>query len=376
MSLWDAFRERRPFPGQDPWVTAHDGSLLLVQSGHGNRRIVVKRFSTLERMDRNVERVIWESRGANRHLRGVWAPELHHIDGRWYVYFAATDGRPGGHRTYALVADDPFGPYEELGRVYDPAHDFWAIDLTVFTHASRLYAVWSGWEGPDDGFPQNLYIAPMSNPWTISTERRLLSQPQHGWEMSVAAVNEAPEVLRHPTSGRLFLLYSADASWSQAYKMGLLAWTGGEVTDPASWQKVPRPFFTGGGHGSVVDTPDGTRIVYHRKITGDPGWADREIRWAPFGWDTAGMPVVRMSDPPVRSAEARTPVGPVGLDARGPTGFVTEWAGSAVDSEPVGAVTRPGASAAGDRDPAAHKRLRSLQPERPADVPHGFRRSA
>ena len=185
MRLIDTFRERRPFPGQDPWVVAHDGSLLLVQSAGGNRRIVVKRFQDLDRMDRNVEKEIWAPAGPSRHRRHVWAPELHAIEGRWYVYFAASDGRAANHRTYALVADDPLGPYQELGPVGDPRHDVWAIDLTVFSHAGRLHAIWSGWDGLDDGFPQNLYIAPMADPWTISGERRCLSRPQHGWEMSV-----------------------------------------------------------------------------------------------------------------------------------------------------------------------------------------------
>ncbi len=297
MKLSNPFRERRPFPGQDPWVVAHDGSLLLVQAAAGNRRIVIKRFRDLEHMDRNTETVIWAPDGFGGHGRHLWAPELHHIEGRWYVYFAASDGPPANHRSYAIVADDPLGPYRALGPVSDPGHDVWAIDLTVFSEHDRLYAVWSGWEGADDGFPQNLYIAPMSDPSTISGERRCLSRPQHGWEMSVAPVNEGPEVIRHPLSGRLFVLYAADASWTQAYKMGLLECTGGDVADPASWLKLPRPFFTGGGHGCVVDTPAGARLVYHRKLSGDPGWADREIRWAPLGWDADGYPVVHPGDP-------------------------------------------------------------------------------
>ncbi len=86
MSLLDAFREHRPFPGQDPWVVAHDGSLLLVQSSRGNRRLVVKRFGDLARMDRNVETVIWAPHDRDGADRQLWAPELHLIDGRWFVY--------------------------------------------------------------------------------------------------------------------------------------------------------------------------------------------------------------------------------------------------------------------------------------------------
>ncbi len=293
MSLLGAFRERRPFPGQDPWVVVHEGSMLLVQSAANSRRIVIKRFRDLERMDRNVETVIWPPRGRSPQGHRLWAPELHHIEGRWYLYYSASDGRSASHRTFALVADGPLGPYRSLGRLFDPSNDVWAIDLTVFSHDGRLYALWSGWEGPDDGFPQNLYVAPMANPWTISGERRCLSRPQHGWEMTVAPVNEGPEVVQDPASGRLFVLYAADASWTQAYKMGLLEWTGGDVADPASWHKLPRPWFTGGGHGCVVTSGAGTHLVYHRKLSGDPGWADREIRSAPLGWDAEGYPVLR-----------------------------------------------------------------------------------
>ena len=310
MSLLDTFRERRPFPGQDPWVVSHEGSLLLVQSTEGKPRIVVKRFQDLDHMDRNVETVIWAPSGPMRHIRHVWAPELHEIDGRWYLYFTAADGGPWSHRPYALVSDDPLGPYVTLGPVCDAGHDVWAIDLTVFKHAGRLYGVWSGWEGPQDGFPQNLYIAPMTNPWTISGERRCLSRPQHGWEMSAAPVNEGPEVIRHPGTGRLFILYAADASWTQAYKMGLLAWNGGDVADPESWEKLSRPWFTGGGHGCVVDTAAGARLVYHRKIGGDPGWADREIRWAPFSWDPDGYPAVHLGGTPDEPAALITASAP------------------------------------------------------------------
>ena len=326
MSVRDAFRERRPFPGADPWVLAWEGEYLLVAAAGGNRRIVIRRFADLEHPERHTETLVWAPSGPTAHLRQLWAPELHHLEGRWYLYFSAGDGRAGSHRNYALVSDHPLGPYLTLGPVADPAHDHWAIDLSVFSHGGRLYGVWSGWEGPADGFPQNLYLAPMANPWTISGERSCLSRPTHGWEMSVAPVNEGPEVVRHPATGRPFILFSADASWTQAYKMGVLAWEGGDVADPQSWTKLPRPLLSGGGHGCVVETPGGSRLVYHRKLGPEPGWADREIRSIPFGWDAEGYPVVGQSGTwtgesvPVTSAMPPggfVPVGPPnGLDHR------------------------------------------------------------
>ena len=68
--LLDSFRERKPFPGQDPFVVPHDGAFLLIQTVHNDRRIVIKRFSDLDRMDRNNRTVIWRPlRGSRRGRR-------------------------------------------------------------------------------------------------------------------------------------------------------------------------------------------------------------------------------------------------------------------------------------------------------------------
>ena len=286
------FGEPELFPGQDPWVVPYGGSYLLVQSVANNRRIAVRQFRHPTEMAAYDEHVVWAPPPDSDHGRQLWAPELHLVDGWWYLYFAASDGRIRNHRMYAVRSAHPFGPYREVGRVFDPAHDLWSIDMTVLRHAGRLYAIWSSWEDGGDGTIQNLYIAPMADPWTISGERRLLSRPEHGWEMTDGAVNEGPEVLRNPDTGRLFVVYSADASWTHAYKLGVLEWLGGDVLDPGSWRKLDRPILLGGGHASFVETPEGGYVIYHRKLSADPGWADRELRWERYGWDEEGYPFI------------------------------------------------------------------------------------
>src|SRR5207248_19073 len=83
----------------------------------------------------------------------------------------------------------------------------------------------------------NLYIAPMDDPGTIAGERVLISRPEHDWELSVKPINEGPQVLRNVERDKLFIVYSADASWTTCYKLGLLEWVGGEVTDPSAWRE-------------------------------------------------------------------------------------------------------------------------------------------
>ena len=315
------FREPRPFPGQDPWIVPFEDSLLLIQSTAGDRKITVMRFRDLTCMDRNQSTTIWAPPRTSDHAREIWAPELHHLSGRWYVYYTACDGQSRNHRTYVLEADHPLGPYRELGQVCDPDHDVWSIDLTVVRHNGGLFAVWSGWDQAEDGFPQNLYLAPMSNPWTISGPRARISRPEHEWEMSVAAVNEGPQVLRNRRRGKLFIVYSADASWTAAYKMGLLEWVGGDITDPAAWRKLQRPILSGGGHGCFVEVGGSSSVVYHRKTTAEPGWSDREIRSEPLSWDDAGYPVIGRSRPaptPTQHPRSALNGGPVDAPASTP----------------------------------------------------------
>jgi GH43 family beta-xylosidase len=289
MTAFGLFDEPESFPGQDPWIVAHEGSLLLVQSADGDRRIVIRRFADLAHLNRCRETTIWEPADGSDHGRQIWAPELHALDGRWYLYYSASDGYGRNHRMYVLEAPGPLGPYREVGRIFDPDHDGWAIDLTIFRHEGGLYALWSGRE-TEEKFPQNLYIAPMTDPCTIGGHRRMISAPEHNWEMSVAAVNEAPELLRNDEAGKLFVVYSADASWTQAYKMGLLEWQGGDVTDASAWRKRPGPLLLHGGHACFVETGGDRYVVYSQKLTADPGWADRVIRWARYRWDADGCP--------------------------------------------------------------------------------------
>jgi GH43 family beta-xylosidase len=290
--ILDGFRERRPFPGQDPFVVPHEGAFLLIQAARNDRRIVIKRFTDLDRMDRNTTTTVWRPLRGSRRGRQLWAPELHEIGGRWYVYYAACDGQNENHRAYVLEADHPLGPYHSLGKICDPRHDVWAIDMTVLQHEGRLYAIWSGWDSERDKFPQHLYIAPMADPVTISGERVRISSPEHQWEQRVAPLNEGPQVLRNERDGKLFIAFSADASWTQEYKVGLLEWTGGDVLDRGSWQKLARPILTGGGHGCFIEAAGERYFVYHRKLSADPGWADREIVVEPFSWDGDGYPVL------------------------------------------------------------------------------------
>ena len=83
-------------------------------------------------------------------------------------------------------AQIPLGPYHYKARIFDASHDTWAIDGSVLQLNDKLYFLFSAWDGPS----QNLYIAAMSNPWTMSGSRILISKPTYDWETQGLNVNE------------------------------------------------------------------------------------------------------------------------------------------------------------------------------------------
>ena len=73
------------------------------------------------------------------------------------------------------------GPYTYKGRVFDPTNDGWSIDGSILQLNNKLYFLFSAWIGS----LQSIFIAPMSNPWTISGSRAVLSKPTYAWEKGI-----------------------------------------------------------------------------------------------------------------------------------------------------------------------------------------------
>src|SRR5438445_1071731 len=164
----------------DPWMIFH-GGFYYYSEARDQRRIFVRRSRTIAGIGQHQGVCIWTAPARGKNSNNVWAPELHLIDGRWFIYYAADDGDNNHHRMWVIEAEgsDPCGDYVCRGRLETGG---WAIDGTILTlDDARKYFVWSGWPGKMNG-QQNLYIAPMRDPLTISGERVLLSSPDQKWE--------------------------------------------------------------------------------------------------------------------------------------------------------------------------------------------------
>ncbi len=295
----------------DPFIRRHeDGYYYFTASVPEYDRIELRRSRTLAGLANADAVTVWRKPDTGAWSELIWAPELHVIDGVWYLYFAAAPSREikdhlFQHRMYALrctEADPLSGQWTFAGRV-ESGIDSFCLDATTFAHRGIQYYVWAQ---KDRGIPgnSNLYIAPMADALTLAGRPVRLSAPELDWESRGFSVNEGPAVLI--SHGRVFLSYSASAT-DENYCLGLLhAEEDADLLNPASWTKSKEPVFRtcyelgvfGPGHNSFTKAEDGTTdmLVYHartyREIVGDPLWnPDRHTFVKPIRWDGHGMPV-------------------------------------------------------------------------------------
>ncbi len=292
----------------DAQVFLHtDGYYYMTGSVPEYDRLVLRRSRTLAGLSTANERVLWRHEKTGPMSGFLWAPELHLIDGRWIMYFAA--GPSGGGedvfriRTFAVVCDGPdamTGTWTVLGQLTTPWDSF-TLDSTSFVHRGTRYLAWAQRE-PGIETNSNLYLAPLATPLTLAAKPARLAVPTLDWEIRGFKVAEAPALLAR--NGKLFMTYSASATDAR-YCMGMLtARDDANIMDPAAWTKSPQPVFKsspahkvfGPGHNSfTVDERGRDIVVYHARdyeaIKGDPLFdPNRHTRVQTFKYKPDGTP--------------------------------------------------------------------------------------
>jgi hypothetical protein len=167
--------------GPDPWVVYRDGFYYEMNSTGVN--LTIRKSIDITDLQRAETKVVWTPPANGPYSHEIWAPELHFIRGKWYIYFAADAGTNETHRLWVLEngSQDPLSSEWTFKAQLADRSNKWAIDASVFEEAGKLYALWSGWEGDSNG-TQNIYIAELKNLWTARSERVKLSSPQFDWE--------------------------------------------------------------------------------------------------------------------------------------------------------------------------------------------------
>lgn len=289
----------------DPWVyKTEDGTYYLIATVPAYDRIVIRKADSINGLKGAKEKEVWKKHNKGVMGHHIWAPELHRVDGKWYIYFAAGEAENVWNiRMWALSnsSDDPMeGEWKEEGRVMTQRDSF-SLDATSFVHKGKRYMIWA--QNITEGKQGTaLVMSEMKDATTLKGPEVVLTEPEFSWEKVKYNVNEGPAVINK--NGKIFVTYSASATNSN-YCLGLL-WIDedADLLDINNWHKSPGPVFYsneevkrfGPGHNSFTTAEDGETVImiYHARdykgIKGDelsdPNRATRarEVKWTASGF--------------------------------------------------------------------------------------------
>jgi GH43 family beta-xylosidase len=296
----------------DPYVIlSEDGWYYFTASVPAYDGIVLRRAKSLAELPDAEEKYIWHCHESGPMSKHIWAPELHFLFGKWYIYYAGGEKEDIWKiRPYVLECQgsDPMNdPWIEMGKMHRaPEDEFsfeaFSLDGTVFENKGKWYYIWAEKVGVGKQI-SNLYIAEMENGYTLKTVQVLLTTPDYDWERIGFWVNEGPGIIKH--NGKIFMTYSASETGT-CYCVGMLtADENDDLLDPRSWKKERYPVLAscdekriyGPGHNSFTKDEDGNDIiVYHARteteIVGDPLYnPNRHAMLMKICWDADGRPV-------------------------------------------------------------------------------------
>lgn len=275
----------------DPFVYKHtDGYYYFTGSVPSYDSIELRRAKTLNELQGAQTFNVWKKHDSGPMSQHVWAPEIHYLDGKWYIYFAASEVDDIWKlRPYVIECkgQDPINDeWIELGQMQAADGDFktfidFSLDGTVFENKGKRYFCWAEKTGGQFA-ASNLYLAEMESPIKLKTAQFMLTTPDYDWERIDFWVNEGPAVIKN--KGKIYITFSASATGA-CYCMGLMeADEASDLLDRNSWKKSRTPVLEsdyerkifGPGHNSFTIAEDGLTplSVYHARdyeeIVGDP----------------------------------------------------------------------------------------------------------
>ena len=295
----------------DPYVYKHtDGTYYFTASLPDYDGIALRKADKLFDLKDAPEKIIWKKHDKGIMSFHVWAPELHFIFGKWYIYFAAGDVDDiWAIRPYVLECkgDDPFNDeWIEKGMMQCSDEDpfsfrAFSLDATVLENHGEYYFIWAEKVGVGKQI-SNLYIARMESATKLSTVQVLLTTPDYDWERVGFWVNEGPAFIKN--DGKIYMTYSASET-GVAYCIGMLsADENDDLLDPKSWTKRRMPVLKtseelkiyGPGHNSFTVNDEGEPVmIYHARteaeIVGNPLYnPNRHAMVMKVKWNESGEP--------------------------------------------------------------------------------------
>ena len=296
--------------GSYPYATFWQGSYYFTMQP-SNDTVRLWKSNNIDDIANTESKVIF----AADSMRHIWSPEIHRINNKWYLYIEVDHGNTDDHQLAVLEnnAEDPMqGKFRWKG--YIKTNDDWnfGIHPTSVVVGGQQYLLWSGWQHRrTESETQCIYIARMINPWTLGSERVMLSQPDREWERqwinpdgSRSAypiyVNENPETFVSPDGRKVCVCYSASGIWTVYNSLGMLyANADADLLNPQSWTKSEEPIFynTGGklfgiSNISIVASADekAPTLLFEAKWKDDEENDHRSIFARSIEWTKEGLP--------------------------------------------------------------------------------------
>lgn len=250
----------------------------------------------------------------------LWAPELHRIKDRLYIFHAGTPQRFEEEQSHVMAlreggdpmkAEDWEMPVRVVRKDGSPLMtNGITLDMTCFEVKDSWYAVWSQRQLQPVDQGAWLYIAKLDpeQPWRLTTDPVCISMPEYGWANNHTFVDEGPFVLT--TEGRVILTFSS-AAVDSTYVVGLLcADPDADLLDPESWKKWNYPILTsrsvpgeyGPGHNAYIQDENGlVWNTYHARpgVDGPRSSGIRRVHFDPEGWPVLDMSRKEDLDPEI-----------------------------------------------------------------------------
>lgn len=295
------------FDSPDPFITYHDGFYYLLCSER--TKIVIHRSKELSKIFDDEYKTVFLG-GTNGVIDCIWAPEMHKINNKWYIYSSGTS-ESQNYRTIRMFClesenDDPFSDYHFKGFTDS---EIYAIDQTIFHDKStdKYYDVFVQIR-PETG--NTIMIGELETPWKIGPNRTMLKHTEFEWEKKKGRVTEGPFFFEH--NGRTFMIYSANDTFSPFYCLGLMEYIGGDPLNKDNWICYDKPFFESGndvyavGHASVFKSPTDKEywLCYHGNSSTEK--YDRSCYVQKFSFGEDGLPI--FGEPVSREEKILAPV--------------------------------------------------------------------
>lgn len=268
----------------------------------GYDRIILRRSKTLAGLAEAEETTIWKTAENTATHRFIWAPELHFIGGKWYIFYAGSCSKESywhiDCHVLLCLGNDPYtGKWIEkgrFGRLPEDKFSFtgFSLDMTYFEANSHSYVIWAQ-QSPVYKI-STLYLGEVNpaEPWKLISLPMKLTEPEYAWEKVRFPVNEGPAVLKK--NGKVFVAFSASGTGPE-YCMGLLETEEtADLLQTESWKKYDTPLLSsedltdefGPGHNSFTTDENGNDVcVYHARsrecFEGRCGYAENDPLFDP-----------------------------------------------------------------------------------------------